>query len=407
MGAFYYPPVKFLNRGFMVAFLGGLFLTTLTSHAHSESRQCRLLRSELKTLTRSNNGSNKENHYKALYTRQLKAIKFAKRDAISLRCISRSGAKRHDGSTACPALLSKINKMQRNLSQIEKKQNRTSALDQKANRRANHRQRIIQVQLKKLNCGAKTKIITARKTETLKLRKRKHRSFISRVLGLDTRRGRYSNRNAVIEPERPITRNVFRTLCVRLNDGFYFPISFATVRSAFDADNAICQLNNKNSEVHLFVYRNPSETIEDMRDLSGQLYIDLPNAFRYRDELVKENFAAPKTKSFTIIAGNNYEPSRKNLTSDNRLIKTEEEIKPPHPITKPDFYSDPDTVMAKLGKFELKPVKQQDLAKIIAQQKPVDYNPDKQSAIRVVGPVFLSDQQSAKLLLAPDQIQLQ
>jgi hypothetical protein len=77
-----------------------------------------------------------------------------------------------------------------------------------------------------------------------------------------------------------------RTLCVRMCDGFYFPISGATTRSelARDADrcSALCS-----AEAQLFYYANAGGNIDTMVDLMGRAYSSLPNAFKYRHTLVK------------------------------------------------------------------------------------------------------------------------
>lgn len=76
----------------------------------------------------------------------------------------------------------------------------------------------------------------------------------------------------------------YRTLCVRTCDGYYFPISFATVTSKFPDDERACQRLCPSSEVILFTHRNPGEDVSQAVSLSGKRYTSLPNAFRYREE---------------------------------------------------------------------------------------------------------------------------
>lgn len=73
----------------------------------------------------------------------------------------------------------------------------------------------------------------------------------------------------------------FATVCVRLCDGYYWPVSFSTSSSHFGDDETVCQ-NSCAAPVRLFTYRQGSETAEDMVDLKGQPYSRLPTAFRYR-----------------------------------------------------------------------------------------------------------------------------
>lgn len=77
----------------------------------------------------------------------------------------------------------------------------------------------------------------------------------------------------------------YRTICVRTCDGFFFPISFATTQSRFRDDERQCQRTCPASEVVLFSYRNPGEDVSQAVSLSGRLYTELPNAFKYRQEV--------------------------------------------------------------------------------------------------------------------------
>jgi hypothetical protein len=88
--------------------------------------------------------------------------------------------------------------------------------------------------------------------------------------------------------ERPKkAEDAFRTLCVRLCDGFYFPISYSTGSERFDGDASQCERQCPD-RARLFVYRNPGEEIEDMRDLKGLPYRSLPTAFLYRSKYVAD-----------------------------------------------------------------------------------------------------------------------
>ena len=84
-------------------------------------------------------------------------------------------------------------------------------------------------------------------------------------------------------PEAP-QASTYRTLCVRTCDGFYFPISFATVSSKFQDDERACQRQCPSAEAILFTHRNPGEDVSQAVSLAGKRYTALPNAFRYRQE---------------------------------------------------------------------------------------------------------------------------
>src|SRR5664279_386979 len=76
----------------------------------------------------------------------------------------------------------------------------------------------------------------------------------------------------------------FRTVCVRTCDGFYFPISFATVPARFPDDEKTCKALCPAAEATLFSYRNPGEDMSSAVSINGQPYSSSPNAFHYRQE---------------------------------------------------------------------------------------------------------------------------
>jgi hypothetical protein len=76
-------------------------------------------------------------------------------------------------------------------------------------------------------------------------------------------------------------RGTFRTVCVRLCDGYFFPISFATTPDRFAADEAVCRARCRTS-ARLYVYPNPGGEPEQMLDVNGQPYTALKTAFLFR-----------------------------------------------------------------------------------------------------------------------------
>jgi hypothetical protein len=78
----------------------------------------------------------------------------------------------------------------------------------------------------------------------------------------------------------------YHTVCVRACDGFYFPISYSTVPSRFVDDARACQRLCPAAEAELYSFRNPGEDMEQAVSVNGQPYTALPNAFRYRKEII-------------------------------------------------------------------------------------------------------------------------
>jgi hypothetical protein len=85
-------------------------------------------------------------------------------------------------------------------------------------------------------------------------------------------------------PDFNTDSGTFRTVCVRTCDGFYFPISFATVPTRFADDEKTCKSLCPASEASLYAYRNPGQDMNSAVSISGQPYTALPAAFRYRQE---------------------------------------------------------------------------------------------------------------------------
>jgi hypothetical protein len=78
----------------------------------------------------------------------------------------------------------------------------------------------------------------------------------------------------------------YHTVCVRACDGYYFPISYSTVPSRFADDERACQRQCPASQAELYSFHNPGEDMDQAVSISGQNYTALPNAFRYRKEVV-------------------------------------------------------------------------------------------------------------------------
>jgi hypothetical protein len=83
------------------------------------------------------------------------------------------------------------------------------------------------------------------------------------------------------------SEGTYRTLCVRTCDGYYFPISFATTRESFAKDSRTCE-SKCGGKARLFVHRNPGGDAENMEDLQGRPYRQLPTAFLYRTSYVAD-----------------------------------------------------------------------------------------------------------------------
>jgi len=101
--------------------------------------------------------------------------------------------------------------------------------------------------------------------------------FFERLFG-----GLGNESGAIIGAPQQSVGGTYRTVCVRLCDGYYFPISFATTPDRFQSDAQTCQRECPASQVQLYTYHNPGEEMSQAVSIDGQPYTALPTAFQYR-----------------------------------------------------------------------------------------------------------------------------
>lgn len=76
-----------------------------------------------------------------------------------------------------------------------------------------------------------------------------------------------------------------RTVCVRLSDGYFWPISYSTLPDYVGNDAGQCKAMCPNEKVEIYFYDNPGQEPEQMRNMFNQPYTALPTAFKYRDSI--------------------------------------------------------------------------------------------------------------------------
>jgi hypothetical protein len=78
----------------------------------------------------------------------------------------------------------------------------------------------------------------------------------------------------------------YRTICVRLCDGYYFPVSFSTLPNHFQRDAEVCQ-SKCAAPSELYYHQNPGAGVDQaVAARTNELYTQLKTAFRYRKEYV-------------------------------------------------------------------------------------------------------------------------
>lgn len=77
----------------------------------------------------------------------------------------------------------------------------------------------------------------------------------------------------------------YRTVCVRMCDGYYWPVSGSVSSERFDADARRCDANCV-GEAKLFYLPKSSDNIRGMVSLDGKVYGKMKTAFLYRKTLI-------------------------------------------------------------------------------------------------------------------------
>ena len=170
-----------------------------------------------------------------------------------------------------------------------------------------------------------------------------------------------------------------RTLCVRVCDGYYFPIEFDAASSRFDADAAACQsMYAQDGQAELFVQANNDDVANATALATGDRYGDQPYAFFYRKNYVPA-CVAQLHAGLSALAG------RYNaLLPKPRQVAQAPRSPLPVPQTRRPFSQDPETLANAAGRFTVKPVTPVSPAAIAAGETPPKH-------VRMVGPAYYAD----------------
>jgi hypothetical protein len=167
-----------------------------------------------------------------------------------------------------------------------------------------------------------------------------------------------------------------RTLCVRLCDGYYFPIEYDASSSRFDTDAAVCQsLYAEGGQAELFVQANDDD-VANATSLAGGRYGDQPYAFLYRQDFapacvaeLHAGMTALARRYFALLP-----PQRQ------RRVAAAPYSPLPLPQLRRPLSEDPETLANAAGRFTVKPV---------APAVALGGTPAK--PVRMVGPAYYAD----------------
>ncbi len=185
----------------------------------------------------------------------------------------------------------------------------------------------------------------------------------------------------------------FRTLCVRSCDGYYFPISFATTRDQFAADQMTCEARCPDAAVELYYHDNPGAAAEDMISLYGVPYENHPAAFLYRSKYDKSCSCGSNRPSLFTVAG------KLRLSEANGALSLENPASPggagaaPVPVARTGPGEDPETLINRAGDFQISAITSLAGA---SRSTTRDGRP-----VRIVGPAYWGGQEEEEVVLIP------
>jgi hypothetical protein len=381
-----------VRRLLTAAALLALFAVPATE-AEAQSRVCRQIESQLASLSNGGGaGSGQSRRYDQAIEKQRAQIQKAQRQLRRAGC-GGGFFSRDTGGSACNAIESGIDRMERNLLSLQRKRGQMGGGDGNPRRQ---RARL----MASLDANGCRKVARGnREVEEVSASREGRGNIFQQLFGGGIKRsetfedfdGTARVRTVIGGDGGSISHHgggSYRTLCVRTCDGYYWPISYSSSRGDFDRDEQNCQTMCPGTEVKLFSHRVPDEESENMVDGYGSAYTDLTTAFKYRDV----NFTRPEgcgcnpTKNFSIIAGGG-QPMSQLLPPEPELIPT--------PVTRPDPAADPETLANRDGRLDAEALKR------LSATRPVAAGETGEKKVRVVGPAYLPDPEGAIDLRAP------
>jgi hypothetical protein len=384
-----------------------LALGILSSEAISaSSRVCRQLEAELASASGGGRSATPSRKQEAAIARQRQQLQLARRQARGTGC----GFRLFGGSSSsCGAINLKIEKMERNLEALQRRRSRNADAIPARSRS--------QVMAALQANGCRDEAVAERRVPR---GVDGARSLLDQIFG-----GGIPQRGSIDELGEPSFRRdedhyvrrvpesmeggwinddghirysappgSYRTLCVRTCDGYYFPMSSASSPSEFDRDQMNCQSSCPGTEVQIYYHRKGLESEDMVSGLSGAPYSELPTAYLYKQTEMPSPAgcacSAPRdseAKNFSIVAGN--PPAEEPVQSEPVT---------PYPSSRPDPAADPETQANLDGGLDAESFRRMAVTPKVNKSKPTGED----RRIRVVGPVFLPDQEAATDLPALD-----
>ena len=343
--------------------------------AQAQSAACDQLQSQLDTLNSSNTNRAQPSPRYRQYHRAVKdqrgQIQKTRRMALRNGCSGNFSNARN--SSTCGRIVASLEQMGANLTALEGELQRLAPAGINLN---SGKQKSLIRAMNQRGCFATNNL---RQTVNLEPRRR---SLIEQIFGVrtfsnDGRRGLFERGDENFRSRY----NTYRTMCVRKQDGYYFPISFSTTPDRFEFDQRVCQSKCQGTDVALYFHGMPQQDSEDMVSYIDQTpYTDLPNAFAYRKKFDANATCRYSSGILEEIAGfgnDNQELADIGGSLKSRIGK---------PVFRRDRSLDPESLTNLAGLFDDK-----DMKALLAgpqDESKSQKNDRKRRKVRVVGPAF-------------------
>lgn len=186
----------------------------------------------------------------------------------------------------------------------------------------------------------------------------------------------------------------YKTLCVRTCDGFYFPISYSASRSQFASDADACHARCPDAETRLYVVKPNADDDGEQSTAAdtGEPYSKLPNALRYRREVVNGCTCGHADPSLAPLMSLQDEAAK--AAASQRLAASGTTSDLPVPAARPRKDEDPETLANAAVDFVPEVI-----APVTASAAPASALPGTTATsapaakkpIRIIGPKFYAD----------------
>jgi len=149
----------------------------------------------------------------------------------------------------------------------------------------------------------------------------------------------------------------FRTICVRVCDGYYYSLSHTTSHRRFQQDAERCAGQYPPGEAVLFYHPFPSDDVSQARSLKGERYADQEYAFAFRKTFIPrcaaqlhQGLAALRSRVLAAV------PTLLEEQADPAVDGSPATDTVPLALERPNRASDPETIANRRGDFFPSPV---------------------------------------------------